>query len=101
MKLFHGRFHSAFFVWRSAEEQEWLDAPPVGREFGSPDFERLEVLHRHSYGVITSDQAMQRLGIDNLDTLHTQMLDASNPGSGCNSCARRPFRGSSLPDCEY
>jgi hypothetical protein len=79
MNLFHGRFHSAFFVWRSAEEHEWLDAAPVGREFGSPDFERLEVLHRHSYGVITSDQAMQRLGIDNLDTLHTQMLDASIP----------------------
>ncbi len=28
-------------VPRSKEEQEWLDMAPVGREFGSPDFERL------------------------------------------------------------
>jgi hypothetical protein len=26
---------------RSKEEQEWLDMVPVGREFGSPDYERL------------------------------------------------------------
>ena len=38
--LFHRRFHSAFF-WRSAEESEWLNAAPVGREFGSPDYEKL------------------------------------------------------------
>jgi hypothetical protein len=76
MSLFHGRFHCAFFIWRTAEEQEWLDAAPVGREFGSPDYERLEVLDCYSYGVITSAQAMRRLGLDNLDTLHAQMLDA-------------------------
>ncbi len=29
-------------VPRSKEEQEWLDMAPVGREFGSPDYERLE-----------------------------------------------------------
>jgi hypothetical protein len=79
MSLFHGRFHSAFFIWRSAEEQKWLDAAPVGREFGSPDYERLEVLDRYSYGVITSGQAMQELGLDNLDTLHRQMLNAGIP----------------------
>ena len=28
-------------VPRSKEEQEWLDMAPVGREFGSPDYERL------------------------------------------------------------
>lgn len=28
-------------VPRSKEEQEWLDMVPVGREFGSPDYERL------------------------------------------------------------
>lgn len=79
MNLFHERFCSAFFIWRSAEEQEWLDAAPVGREFGSPDYERFEVLERYSYGVITSGQAMQELGLDNLETLHTQMLDAEIP----------------------
>ncbi len=26
---------------RSAEEQAWLDIVPVGREFGSKDYERL------------------------------------------------------------
>jgi hypothetical protein len=26
---------------RSKDEQEWLDMAPVGREFGSPDYERL------------------------------------------------------------
>lgn len=25
---------------RSSEEQAWLDMPPVGREFGSKDFEK-------------------------------------------------------------
>lgn len=73
--LFHGRFHSAF-VWRSAEDFEWLNMAPVGREFGSPDYERLEVLHLYSYGVITSTTALQRLGLGTLDALHAQMLDA-------------------------
>lgn len=79
INLFHGRFHYAFSIWRSVEEQQWLDADPVGREFGSPDYERLEVLDCYSYGVITSAQAMQGLGLDNLDTLHRQMLDAGIP----------------------
>lgn len=72
MNLFHGRFHCAFFIWRSVEEQEWLDVAPVGREFGSPDYERLEVLDRYSYGAITSGQALQKLGLDNVDTLHAR-----------------------------
>jgi hypothetical protein len=73
--LFHGRFHSAF-IWRSAEDFQWLNVTPVGREFGSPDYERLEVLDLYSYGVITSSQALQRLGLGTLDALHAQMLDA-------------------------
>lgn len=28
-------------MWRSLEEFAWLNRAPVGREFGSPDFERL------------------------------------------------------------
>jgi hypothetical protein len=38
--LFYQRFHSAF-IWQSAEDREWLNAAPVGREFGSPDYEKL------------------------------------------------------------
>lgn len=38
--LFHGRFHLKF-IWRSAEDYEWLNVSPVGREFGSPDYDRL------------------------------------------------------------
>jgi hypothetical protein len=38
--LFYRRFHSAF-TWQSAEDREWLNAAPVGREFGSPDYEKL------------------------------------------------------------
>lgn len=26
----------------TAEDRAWLDMTPIGREFGSPDFERLE-----------------------------------------------------------
>ncbi len=82
-ELFNRRFHS-MFIWRSAEDYEWLNETPVGREFGSPDYERLEVLDLYSYGVITSSQALQRLGLGTLDALHAQMLDAgiSVPGSG-------------------
>lgn len=38
--LFYGRFHGRF-RWMSADEQLWESAAPVGREFGSPDYERL------------------------------------------------------------
>ena len=38
--LFYQRFHSAF-VWRSAENVKWLNETPVGREFGSRDYEKL------------------------------------------------------------
>lgn len=49
-RLFHGRFHGKF-LWRSAEEQAWLDLAPVGREFGSPDYERLEQLDGYAFDV--------------------------------------------------
>lgn len=39
-QLFSARFRGPP-IWRSAEERAWLDAVPVGREFGSPDFDRL------------------------------------------------------------
>lgn len=39
-RLFHGRFHSRF-IWQSAEDIAWERMAPVGREFGSRDFDRL------------------------------------------------------------
>lgn len=47
--LFYSRFHCKS-LWRSAEEQAWLDLAPVGWEFGSPDYERLETLDLHAAG---------------------------------------------------
>ena len=61
--LFHGRFHGPF-VWRSAEDQTWLDITPVGREFGSPDYERLSILDMYSWGNLTEQEAMRQLGVD-------------------------------------
>ncbi len=73
--LFHGRFHGRIFR-RSAEEQAWLDVAPVGREFGSPDYERLEILDHYVAGHIKSDDAMRRLGLKNLQELHQLVLAA-------------------------
>lgn len=58
---------------RSAEEQAWLDVVPVGREFGSPDYERLQILDLCAEGTISSDDAMRKLGIGSLDELNKQM----------------------------
>jgi len=49
-RLLHGRFHGKF-LWQSAEEQAWLDLAPVGLEFGSPDYERLEQLDAYAFDV--------------------------------------------------
>ena len=40
-QLFHARFHSSRFFWRWAEDRDWVNMVPVGREFGSPDYDRL------------------------------------------------------------
>lgn len=60
-RLFFGRFHGKV-LWRSAEEQAWLDMVPVGREFGSSDYERLSILDMYSFGDIPEDDAMHQLG---------------------------------------
>lgn len=52
--LLHSRFHGKS-LWISAEEQDWLDMAPVGREFGSPDYERLQILDLHATGRMTSN----------------------------------------------
>ncbi|MDP3756166.1 hypothetical protein [Polaromonas sp.] len=71
-RLRKGKFNQK--VWsRSEEEQAWLDMAPVGREFGSPDYERLQILDLYALGTISSDDAMQQLGIGSLDELNQQM----------------------------
>ena len=39
-RISYRRLHSAF-IRQSGEDREWLNATPVGREFGSPDYEKL------------------------------------------------------------
>ena len=75
-KLFHDRFRGERF-WRTREEQAWLDVAPVGREFGSPDYERLQVLDLYATGRMSCEDAMRILGIDNLQGLQQQMLAAN------------------------
>lgn len=48
--MFHGRFHGEV-IWSAVEEQAWLDLLPVGREFGSPDYARLEQLDSSAFDV--------------------------------------------------
>ena len=93
-QLFHGRFHGKF-LWSSAEEQAWLDVAPVGREFGSPDHERLEILDLYADGRITSDDAMRKLGIGSLEDLHQQMLaaDLSTPRPNASATLKGMFAG--------
>lgn len=72
---FHHRVHGKR-LWRSAEEQAWLDMAPVGREFGSPDYERLQILDFYATGQMSDQEAMRKLGVDNLQALQQQMLAA-------------------------
>lgn len=62
-RLFYGRFHGKV-LWRSQEEQAWLDIAPVGREFGSPDYERLEILDAFTAGRIDEAKAQRLIEID-------------------------------------
>lgn len=74
-RLFYPHFRGER-LWRSKEEQAWLDVAPVGREFGSPDYERLQVLDLYAAGEMNREGAMRMLGIDSLQALQQQMLAA-------------------------
>ncbi|MBT3066717.1 hypothetical protein [Rhodoferax sp. U11-2br] len=50
------------FIWRSEEERAWLDMVPIGREFGSPDYERLE----------QEDHQRRQANLDELVSISTQ-----------------------------
>lgn len=73
--LLHSRFHGTT-LWRTAEEQAWLDVVPVGREFGSPDYERLQILDLYVASQMGADDAMRQLGLDSLEDLHERVLAA-------------------------
>ena len=74
--LFYSRFHGKS-LWRSAEEQAWLDVAPVGREFGSPDYEHLQILDLYAAGQMRGEAAMLKLGLDSLEDLHQLVLAAN------------------------
>lgn len=42
----------------------WDNMNPIGREFGSPDYERLSILDMYAWGTITESRAMELLGLD-------------------------------------
>lgn len=44
----------------SQEDLDWLNAPPVGREFGSPDFDRLAALDDAAFAVFQSWEHVRR-----------------------------------------
>lgn len=62
IRLFRGRFRK--MLWRSSEEQAWLDMAPIGREFGSKDYERLNILDMFARGEMSEVDAMARLNLD-------------------------------------
>ncbi|KQB56684.1 MULTISPECIES: hypothetical protein [Acidovorax] len=86
-QLLHSHLHGKS-IWRSAEEQAWLDVAPVGREFGSPDYERLQILDLYVASQMTGDDAMQALGLKSLEDLH-QVLAANLIVPRQDSAAKR------------
>ena len=50
--------------WLTAEDRAWSNVVPIGREFGSKDFERLSILDAFAQGRIDGQKAMSLLGID-------------------------------------
>lgn len=77
-RLFFDRFQGKV-VWRSTEEQAWADMVPVGREFGSPDCERLSILDMYSFGDITEEDAMHQLGVDRSGLAQMLKRDGLSP----------------------
>ena len=49
---------------------------PCGARFGSPDYERLQVLDSYAAGQMSDEEAMRKLSVDNLQALQLQMLAA-------------------------
>jgi hypothetical protein len=78
LRLFHSRFHGQF-RWLSNEERRWLNVAPVGREFGSKDFERLQILDLYAWGKMSAHEAMLHLGLNEIEL--DAMLERDGPPS--------------------
>ncbi|MBK9236741.1 MAG: hypothetical protein IPO19_12185 [Rhodoferax sp.] len=94
--LFDGRFHGSF-VWRSGEDQAWLDIAPVGREFGSPDYERLSILDTYSWGNITEQEAMRQLDVDRHGLVAMLEADGLELTDEVRASHRKAIEGLSTP----
>jgi hypothetical protein len=44
----------------------------LGREFGSPDYERLQILDLYAAGQLAAEAVMLKLGINSLEDLRRQ-----------------------------
>lgn len=44
----------------SSEDRDWLDSAPIGREFGSPDYERLMALDQAAFGAFQSWEQVRK-----------------------------------------
>ena len=60
----YARYRLRGRFWLTAEDRAWLDAAPIGREFGSKNYERLESLDAFTQGRMDVRKAMSLLGID-------------------------------------
>lgn len=60
----YARYRLRGRCWLTAEDRAWLNMVPIGREFGSKDYERLEILDAFTQGRIDARNAMSLLGID-------------------------------------
>lgn len=69
MRRMYLRFHGQS-LWQSAEDIAWDRIVPVGREFGSPDFDRLMELDNAAFSALGSIERVR------------QWLDAPNDQLG-------------------
>lgn len=63
------------FIWPSSEDHAWDNIVPIGREFGSKDYERLTVLDAFTSGRTSEAEACGQLGIDRDALLAMQQED--------------------------
>jgi hypothetical protein len=80
--------HQVSYIRRTAEEQAWLDMVPVGREFGSKDYERLARLDAFADKAkaaaagasVSIDKTLGFVAASNLRIEAMEKLDEIHPG---------------------
>lgn len=78
----YGRYRLRGKFWLSAEDRAWENMVPIGREFGSKDYERLEILDAFTQGRIDEQKAIALLGIDHDELIEMVERDGLKPGWG-------------------